>query len=194
MSGVWPMLRQATAPAHRQLERVPVLARLFADDLSRDELAGVLAGMARVHLALEPVLAASAAAAAVGYRPRLELLRAGLDLLGHPLPPPHEADLAPLALARPARAWGALYVVEGSILGGQVIRRQLLARFGPDIAAAIAFFTPYGDQCAAQWARCRAGLEENLRDPAMAEDAVAAAALTFGLFSTVLSSMHTNGG
>lgn len=66
--------------------------------------------------------------------PRTALLADDLAQLGMPMPPP-----LPFALPDEASAWGALYVVEGSRLGGAMLARQvgqglphgyLAARFG----------------------------------------------------------------
>ncbi|HLO79287.1 MAG TPA: biliverdin-producing heme oxygenase [Magnetospirillum sp.] len=192
MNATWQSLRQATQPMHQQLERVPVLARLFADDCRRDELALVLKGMAMVHGGLEPMLERSQAARAIGYRPRLPLLRAALAALEHALPEGH--CTCDVSLHAPAREWGALYVVEGAILGGEVIRRRLIDQFGESIAPALAFFTPYGSQAGAQWVRFRDGLARHAAPPDALAEAVDAAAQTFALFAQVLTGMHKIGG
>jgi heme oxygenase len=96
----------------------------------------------------------------------------GIDLAGHRRTPALRADLAALGfdhaamplLVTPkldnfAAALGALYVLEGSALGGKVILRALEARLGPQIAGATAFFGGAGRQGALPWPAFKARLD-----------------------------------
>lgn len=78
-------------------------------------------------------------------RRRLPLLNADLRTLDQP-PAPASAAAAP---ACPAEAMGMLYVLEGSTLGAQVIRREL-ARQGADLKG-LSFLDPYGPRTGAMW-------------------------------------------
>lgn len=49
------------------------------------------------------------------------------------------------------QAWGALYVVEGSTLGGQLITRHMRERLNLQSGAGLEFFAGYGDQTGARW-------------------------------------------
>lgn len=46
---------------------------------------------------------------------------------------------------------GALYVTEGATLGGKIIRKQLVGRFGDRVKNALHFYTGYGSQGGAEW-------------------------------------------
>jgi heme oxygenase len=50
-----------------------------------------------------------------------------------------------------SQAFGALYVLEGSALGGRFILRDLQARLGPAIAGATKFFAGHGAQTGPFW-------------------------------------------
>lgn len=55
------------------------------------------------------------------------------------------------ALDSKEKIFGALYVVEGSTLGGQVISRHLKEKFGFDESGGSAFFSGYGKETGAMW-------------------------------------------
>ena len=54
-------------------------------------------------------------------------------------------------LATPAAIVGALYVIEGSTLGGKVIARQLAAHLGLNAAKGARFFHGHGAATEAHW-------------------------------------------
>jgi len=118
-------LRAGTRDAHVRIETVPALGRLIAADLTHAEYVAILQHLHAFHAHVEPAvgleLAAWPEAAAMldGSRPRA--LAEDLAWFGAcTIPPP------PLpALDGPAAALGALYVIEGSGLGGRVIARHL---------------------------------------------------------------------
>lgn len=156
------LLRAATAAAHARIEANPVLSRLLADDLSRDEYAAILARLHGHHAPAEAAIAAWAATAALPAGLHLDRR---LDRTGR-----LAADLAALGVSphvlpravvpRPgndAEAWGLLYVLEGSVLGGQVIARQLQRRLAIGPASGAGFFAPPG--AGARWRSFRALLE-----------------------------------
>lgn len=83
-------------------------------------------------------------------------------------------------LDRFAQALGALYVIEGSTLGGRVILRDLERRLGPGIAGATAFFGGHGPATGALWQALRGALDRfAVQRP---EEVVAGAARTFRAF------------
>lgn len=58
-----------------------------------------------------------------------------------------------------AHALGALYVLEGSTLGGKVILRDIEARIGPQIAGATQFFSGRGTTAGQTWQTFKAALD-----------------------------------
>ena len=127
------------------------------------------------HTGVEAMLARAAVPAAAS-RDRAPAARADLRRLGAT-----EAEIARLPTATPrpvdgaAEALGVLYVLEGSRLGGRVIRRDLERRLGPDIATAGSFFGgPSPD-----WRAFVARLDRELADGPRLERAQGAAARTF---------------
>jgi heme oxygenase len=149
-------LRRETAEAHRDLESA-------LDLLTRPGEAGrfvhVLERFLGFHRAWEPAVAARPSLTGfAASRSRIGRLEADLRALGRTC-----ADLAGLpscpsaaGLARDdALALGALYVVEGSTLGGQVIARALAGQ--PWLPpAGLTYFNPYGADTGARWRASKA--------------------------------------
>ncbi|CDK97235.1 putative heme oxygenase [Magnetospirillum gryphiswaldense MSR-1 v2] len=185
----WLQLRSATRSAHEAMERLPRLARLFADDYRRDELAALFRSLLAVHEPLEAALAGTPEAVAIGYCPRSPLLVSGLVRLSGGagiFPPSVPIPAYPSSASR----IGAFYVIEGSILGGQVIRRRLVEHFGEDIAEALAFYSPYGDDVGGQWIRFRTVLARIVDDNVAIREAESAAIATFSAIGAQLAGLE----
>ncbi|CAH2598676.1 bacteriophytochrome heme oxygenase BphO [Rhodovastum atsumiense] len=146
-------LRRATAPVHAELER---LLGLPASVRDIDDYACCLRAHLGLHEPLEAALARfgdwDAAGIDLPARRRAAALTVDLRALGHD---PAQVTRAPVealpVLPTFHEALGALYVLEGSTLGGRVIARDLRQRLGPDIAAALAFFDGRGDAAGSAW-------------------------------------------
>ena len=107
-------LRALTQPLH---DRVDAAFGAFRLD-RRDDYRRFLLAHARALPAVEAALAAEAGLP--GWRARTPLLAADLGELDEAMP----ATL-PFATGSAAAAWGALYVAEGSRLGGAMLSRQV---------------------------------------------------------------------
>jgi heme oxygenase len=84
-----------------------------------------------------------------------------------------------------AHALGALYVLEGSTLGGQVILRDVAARIGPQIAGATQFFGGRGAAVGQTWQAFKTALNAFGRErPNRRDDVVAGAESVFGAIAT----------
>lgn len=113
-------------------------------------------------------------------RSRRAFLQNDLHALGlQPLP---RAALQ-LQLASPAAAWGSVYVLEGSALGGQVITRAL-AHSG--LQPASAYFHGWGIATGAMWQEFRLRLQHELPEPAWVAAACDAACQTFDVLAGLL--------
>lgn len=78
-----------------------------------------------------------------------------------------------------ADAFGSLYVMEGSTLGGQVIRRELAEILGVDEHSGAAFYAGYGSQTGPMWKRFLDALERWCSTPERRDAAARAAYDTF---------------
>lgn len=124
------LLREATRADHDAVD-----AAFGAFGVTeRDRYAQFLTAHARILPAVER--ATDPGALMAGWEGRTEALVADLAALGLAMPPPAPIQLPPGDAAR----WGAIYVVEGSRLGGLMMSRQvpvglpsayLSARHGP---------------------------------------------------------------
>ncbi|WP_446721460.1 biliverdin-producing heme oxygenase [Methylobacterium sp. DCY52] len=186
--GLHARLRAATDPAHRALEagldwqaRVAtlpgyrdLLARLHGFHASWEHAIGA-------QLADEPFLAP---------RRRLALLAADLDHLG--LAPAAVVALPrpePIALDGPAAAMGALYVLEGSTLGGQLIGRHIAGLHGFS-ETGLTYYRAHGPRTGAMWAAFRTRLEDFADDPAAETALTGAAVATFAAMRAWLCAPH----
>ncbi len=176
-------LRAATQDAHARVEAAPALARLMAPDIMRYEYIAILQHMHALYSHLEPVVAVEletrpdAAAMLDGSRPRR--LADDLAWFGAPtiLPPPLPE------LNGPEAALGALYVIEGSGLGGRVIGRHLAENLGVKAGAGGSFFCGLDAETARlRWSRLGAVLASPAIGNASAADSIAGAVKAFEFF------------
>jgi heme oxygenase len=148
--GLHARLRDATQAAHRALDHHPVLAPLVRADLTRAQYGLALSALhgiqASVESAILDFMVRHPQAFNYVARRRASLLEDDLRDLGLTPGPA-------LAIAPPqdvGEAVGMLYTIEGSSLGGQVIRRQVESLPGERLP--VRFFSGYGDRTPALWA------------------------------------------
>jgi len=79
------------------------------------------------------------------------------------------------ALDTRARILGSMYVIEGATLGGQILRREFVPKFGFN-GHGCAFFTGYGNRTGEMWKQFGEVVNEL---PAGEADAAASAVATF---------------
>jgi len=166
-------LREGTRDAHERLER-----RLdLLNAPSRSRLRAVLAGFYGFHRVWEPSAERQLGEVMTG-RSRLSQLEADLTVLGET-----QSENISLCTAADIRtheeAWGSLYVMEGSTLGGQLIRKgpNGLAGMPPE---GLAYFNGYGRRTAARWRELQ-GLLLSLPSHLSSEGIVAGARKTFAV-------------
>lgn len=181
-------LRQATADAHRRIETVASLDTL-AD---RAGLVRVLTAFSAFHAVWEPAAQAvlpPADAAWLAARSRRDWLAQDLRALAAAGEPLAALPALPVALQLPdaAAAWGSVYVLEGSTLGGQLIARHLRDTLGLTPETGARYHAGHGPRTAARWRECGERLQAALgTDAAACERACAAAVHTFDVLAAVL--------
>jgi heme oxygenase (biliverdin-IX-beta and delta-forming) len=161
-------LRAETAAAHEAVDAA-YGGFALADPVS---YAAFLRAHARALPAVEQALAGWALPT---WRPRTEALAADLADLGVPAPEPY-------AMSRPgeaAAAWGMLYVIEGSRLGGAMLERQVAAGLPRRYLAS--------RHLPGEWRALLAALDAAATDDAWTERAVTAARATFDLYGRAAS-------
>lgn len=142
-------LRIETRAAHDALDET---LDLIGQPLTLTQYVRLLARFHGFHRAIEPLLARLIEPSLWAGRSKLAVLQQDLGRCGmsaaamRRLPAPDDLP----AITDGATALGALYVSEGSTLGGRIIDRQL--QKNPLIPAeARSYFGVYGDQTGARW-------------------------------------------
>ena len=169
-------LRARTAACHEQVDGAFGRFPLDGADAYRQ----FLTAHARALPSAEAALAATSGLPA--WRPRTPLLAQDLADLATPMPP-----ALPLAVKAGAAAWGVLYVVEGSRLGGAMLARQV----GPGLPRR------YLDAAfeAGEWRALRAAIDHEAarHDHDWLADAVAGAEICFALYRQAADATPSEG-
>jgi len=144
-------LRAATAEIHARTERLlPSLALLA----TRDGYVRCLLVLHGFHAGWEPAIWRTAGVEEAGFGggpcAKLPLIESDLQFLGV-----GEEQLA-ISIERPvldscAAALGALYVLEGATLGGQVIERHVSRAVGVTACAGGSYFHGHGERTGDMW-------------------------------------------
>lgn len=162
-------LRAATQADHRRLEsRTNILARIGQPDERRALVEGFHLLHREAETALAPWLAEVPGLDFAGRRRSERLARDLKAVDGRPRP----SGPAP-RVAGIAEALGRMYVLEGSTLGGHVIRRAAEGR--GDSLRGLSFLDPYGDRVGERWRKFIAVLEAHAVTAADTEAMVAGA-------------------
>jgi len=178
-------LRVATQDAHGRMHLHPGFRAAAAGSLTLAEYRDLLARLFGFHEAFDAAFPSAPAAFAraidLHARSRSEALAQDLAALGVAprIPALPLCATAPRPKSEPQ--WlGALYVTEGSTLGGTEIGRTLERAGFPDNRRH--FFTAYGERRSEMWRGFLARLETHADDPAAADAAEAAALDAFARF------------
>lgn len=149
MTELFERLRRETRPAH---DAVEARVRVAAPDVTVDDVRTFLTALWRVHHAIEAQLARvpDLATAVPDLARRRKAPRLAADLAALGVDVTSQPPAAVPSITTLAQALGALYVLEGSTLGGRVIHRHLAATL-PEVArTATSFLTVY-DDTGAMW-------------------------------------------
>jgi heme oxygenase len=194
-------LRAETRAQHIATEAVPFSTAILGGTLSRDAYSCQLAAYLPVYRALEAAIsnARHPALAEVWTEDmrRTPLLEADLDELRVGIASERAAQADGEAMARwiaeladrdPIAILGVLYVMEGSTLGGAVLRRHLAAAFGLTDAG-LRYYSPYGRHPKPHWVAFSARMNRAITADADADRVVAAASEGFVRIGRILSAL-----
>lgn len=172
-------LRRSTAARHRRLDDGFAAAGWLRD---LDSYAGYLERVGSCHAAVEAFVAGRPFVSATGHAPKSCLVDHDLAALGRARAhdPRHVIELPPVV--GDGAALGALYVVEGSTLGGRTIS-GLVRETLPAAAEATRFLDAYGDATMARW---RSTLRAIADTAEPVDELVSGAAWAFDLFTAAL--------
>jgi heme oxygenase len=186
-------LKNETKPNHDSVERFAHSDKIMDHTLSLDQYRDLIMSQYLLHRHLEAQMAQVLSAeqqAALEFEQRRKLPLLAQDLaLVAPEGLAEAADLlADFQLASAHDALGAMYVLEGSTLGGAVIRRELAKN--PNIADHVArfhYYGCYGPLIGERWKSFLGLLAEWATTDEQQDAVVAKAKETFGLFERLLA-------
>ena len=182
MPSLQQAIRNRTAVTHAALERTPLMSSFRAESLSVRAYGLYLQLQWQLHASLEPAIAPWLSAEWAGPRLRkCEWLLQDLQILGLA---PAEPMATPYRVASRTEAMGVLYVLEGSTLGLQVVRKQLQDEHLA-LQHAGRFMLGYGPETGRHWRDFLAQLESI--DEGEWPLAEAAACATFDYFLQAFS-------
>jgi heme oxygenase len=194
-------LRAETRAEHVATEAIPFSTAIVAGTLARAEYAAQLAAYLPVHRALESAVADARHPALVSVwtndMVRTTLLEADLDELGVTDDDVRAARteseamaswITDLAATDPIAILGVLYVLEGSTLGGAVLRRHLADAFALTDAG-LRYYSPYGTHPRLHWVAFGERVNAVVLVASEADRIVAAAAETFTRIGRILSAL-----
>lgn len=173
-------IRVQTAESHQHLEDALDLLR---ESFGRADYVALIGRFLGFYEPLEALLRDARDWSAIGIdamaREKAHSLTVDLRALGQDNPAALPRCAALPDVSTPARALGAMYVLEGSTLGGQMITRHFQARWGLAPETGGAFFSSYGAEVGLRWREFRAALEAGLQSDHDQAQAAEAAAETF---------------
>ncbi len=169
-TGNYQRLRETTRSRHEAIEKLPFFESLTGHVLPRQSAVSYLRGMAVIHATVETSLRRAAGSTFGPWQQdcaRLDDLQSTLanaDVAG--LPDISRAVDAAIDLADrilldagdPVALLGHLYVLEGSQLGGQLLRRHFATALGLDVDQ-VQYFTSDRRQLQKRWSRFRRQLD-----------------------------------
>lgn len=177
-------LKEATKHQHDSLESaVSVMDQMF----TRTDYIALLTKFYGFYSAIEPKLREydlSEFGIEVGERMKTEMLKSDLENLGANISDDNDPNAIP-TIDSAASAFGAMYVLEGATLGGQVITRHLKQHLALDTTNGGSFFNSYGANVGPMWkAFCAAATEFSEKNDGKMDDVmVETAQATFQSFA-----------
>lgn len=182
------LLKDQTRSHHERAERVvPLMSPALSLADYRRHLEALLGLYEPLESAVTARLGERFPSLRLPERGKVGLLREDLRALGH-----DEGSLCglprvrPLELSGEPEALGALYVMEGATLGGQLLLRHLRRHFAHGAAGPFSFFQAYGEAVGPMWKAFGEALLGACPEPALAPRVVRGAQDTFELFESWL--------
>ena len=153
-------LRGGTRAAHHRVDHHPMMVPLVKQGLSLMHYGMILQFFREFYQAIQPALISALRYHSVGFHyefaDRRQWLTKDLDYLArhYCLPPALKTNWRSLpAISDAPSLAGALYVIEGSALGGRVIARYLQDSLGLDARRGAGFFNAKGSDIGQYWRR-----------------------------------------
>ncbi len=171
-------LKEQTKPLHDALEQKMMVEKIFNKTLSKEDYLKILKVNLSVHKTVEPIIENQ-----LKEDTKNELQfekRRKLPKLQSDFPISEDFPELSFSLANQQEALGALYVLEGATLGGNVIKKQLLQN--PEFQnQSFQYYGIYGEKLSGMWKNFLEVLEQNIGE-SQKDDALNGAEKTYRLF------------
>jgi heme oxygenase len=200
---VMDRLRNETREDHDATEAIPFSAAMVNRVLPRERFVAHLAAYAIVHDAIETALAsADHRTVRAVWRDdlrKLPLLERDLAFFAadraaaseHPavrVADTYAVELRELGQRDPVALLGHLYVLEGSTLGGTILRGHIKEAYNLD-QDGLAYYSPYGNAVMPHWREFKLRMNDAITDPAEQDRVVAAGREAFRHIGTILHAL-----
>lgn len=176
-------LRNETKTAHQQLEKgtIPYIKQSTNEAAYSHVLYMFYGYFSQVEEQIQGIIDESVLPD-IKERRQSGAILADLNSIGYPTENLRTANELPVIKSIP-QALGAMYVLEGSTLGGRFISQMLAKQLNRTPAEGISFFSGYGEQTEAKWKKFTEMMNEYvINHPLNANEVVAAANETFSKF------------
>lgn len=179
-------LKEKTKTAHIELEKV--LAQKIKSIRNIEDYLEILAYFYRFFNPLEKAIFSQLKGTLpdVAQRRKTEWILEDLDYF-RPSRPAISPYLNTPDINNNIQAIGALYVIEGSTLGGEVICRMVSQRLGVYPEPGFKFFSGYGEDTAQMWEDFKNFINSKSWTPEEEDEIINTAGYTFGSFKQVLA-------
>lgn len=189
------MLRAQTREAHERAEHTPLSRAILDHSITRPRYASQLHAWFAILTQLERVVALDPTLAdvCIGWTPRSAWIAQDLEYLD-----PHGTHVNTAAMQVAARmiAWledapltgklGALYVLEGSAMGGLVLRRHLAQALDLQDGDGLRYHTGHGPMSAPLWSALKQRMDAIPLTEQERLDTLAAAHTTFAFITELM--------
>ena len=156
-------LKTATADVHKRLETAPVLKPFSETNISEEAYCVILKKFYGYFFPLEQLIENHTVIKHflpdLEQRRKASLLKADLRFMSN-------SELSEITIcsdlpevSSAAQAFGCLYVLEGSTLGGQLLTKVAKRSFDLQTDAGVLFFSGYKQETGSKWKSFRASLE-----------------------------------
>lgn len=180
--GARAALRDVTADIHLAMQDLAPFPAIAQERLTRTRYSRLLQALFVFHSAVAVAARRSGWSSVSNSTEKLDLIVSDLSRLGA-FAPGWISDWRP---GCPQSVLGAIYVAEGSMMGGKLIARQLDYLLG-DSDEGRRFFIGRGQPDSFKWRRLLAVLEAGLAEPRALDSATAGALAAFDLFETCVA-------
>ena len=184
------LLKESTQANHDATELVANSHKITAGTLSLSEYQKLLLCNWKIHFHLKNAFATyldETPTPALEYfvdDNRLQWLKTDLQELGVPFNKVDDMPEKMPSYSTSSAVIGGLYVVEGSMLGGQFICRQLGKNTAIKTISNFHFYNGYGRETGKRWAAFRQLAMQNIKTDEAIESCIVAAKQTFDFFES----------